>query len=148
MAKTKTKPTEVSVESFLNRVDNADRRADAITMLELMKEITSEPAKMWGPSIVGFGTYHYVYESGHEGDICLAGFSPRKNALVVYFNGGFEERFAKELKTLGKAKTSKGCLYIKKLSDVDLSVLRQMIQANIAHHVGLAIKQGNTKTRK
>jgi hypothetical protein len=133
MPETKTKPTAASVDSFLNGVADLQQRADAFQLLEIMKEITGHQPKMWGPSIVGFGEYHYVYESGHEGDICLTGFSPRKDALTVYFMAGFEERFAAQLKKLGKVKTSKACLYIKKLADVDLAVLREMIRANLAH---------------
>ena len=131
MAELKTKPTAVSVDAFLNAVPDEQKRADAFTILEMMSDITGEAPKMWGPSIVGFGQYHYVYDSGHEGDCCLAGFSPRKDALTIYFNAGLQERFASELKKLGKAKASKGCLYIKKLADVDLDVLRAMIRANI-----------------
>ena len=88
--------------------------------------------------MVGFGDYHYVYASGHEGDTFLTGFSPRKDALVLYFNAGLQERFAAELAKLGKAKASKGCLYIKKLADVDLAVLREMIKQNVAHLTGMA----------
>ena len=138
MAEPKTKPTEVSVESFLKGVTDAQQREDAYRILEIMKEITAEPPRMWGPSIVGFGKYHYVYASGREGDTCLTGFSPRKDALTLYFMAGLEERFAVQLKKLGKVKTSKGCLYIKKLADIDLAVLRDMIQANVAYLVGLS----------
>jgi hypothetical protein len=133
MAQVKTKKTEASVDSFLNSVADAQQRQDAFKVLAIMKEITGQPPTMWGPTIVGFGEYHYVYASGHEGDICLTGFSPRKGALTLYFMAGLEERFASQLKKLGKAKTSKACLYIKKLADVDLAVLREMIQANVAH---------------
>jgi hypothetical protein len=138
MVKPKTKPTEVSVESFLNAVANVQRRADSFQMLEIMQEITGQPPRMWGPTIVGFGAYHYVYASGHEGDTCLTGFSPRKDALVLYFTAGLQERFAAELQKLGKARASKGCLYIKQLADVDLAVLRDMIRANVAHLTALA----------
>src|SRR5947209_12024065 len=133
MAELKTKATEVSVDSFLNGVADAQRRADAFTLVKIMKDITGMPPKMWGPTMVGFGEYHYVYASGHEGDACLTGFSPRKDALVVYFTAGLQERFGVELQTLGKAKVTKGCLYIKRLADVDLAVLRDMIRANVAH---------------
>jgi hypothetical protein len=138
MAQVKTKKTEASVDSFLNSVADAQQRLDAFKVLEIMKEITGELPKMWGPTIVGFGEYHYVYASGHQGDICLTGFSPRKGALTLYFMAGLEERFASQLKKLGKAKSSKGCLYIKKLADVDLAILREMIQANVAHLAGLS----------
>ena len=132
MAKLKTQPTEASVDSFLNRIADVQQRADAFQMLEIMKEITGKPPKMWGQAMVGFGEYHYVYASGHEGDTFLTGFSPRKGALTVYFMPGLEERFAAELQKLGKFKTGKGCLYIKKLEDVDLAVLRDMIRSNVA----------------
>jgi hypothetical protein len=133
MPEPKTKPTEVSVESFLNGVADDLRRADAWQMLEIMKEITGLTPRMRGPTMVGFGEYHYRYASGHEGDTFLTGFSPRKNALTLYFMAGLQERFGEELRKLGKAKASKGCLYIKKLADVDLAVLRKMIRANVAH---------------
>jgi len=133
MSEPKTKPTGADVRSFLNGVADAQQREDAFRILELMREITGESARMWGPTIVGFGTYHYVYASGHEGDSCLTGFSPRKGALVIYFNAGLEERFAAELARLGKVKTSKSCLYIKKLADVDVNVLGKMIRANVAY---------------
>jgi hypothetical protein len=148
MAETKTKPTGVSVADFLNGVPDAQRHADAEQMLEIMQEITGEPPKMWGPSIVGFGEYHYVYDSGHEGDICLTGFSPRKDALVLYFNAGLQERFAKELEKLGKAKASKGCLYIKKLADIDLTVLKGMLRANVAHLGTLAKPKSQPAPKK
>jgi hypothetical protein len=131
MAELKTKKTAVSVDSFLNAVADAQQRADAYSILEMMKEITGEEPRMWGPSIVGFGDYHYVYESGREGDVCLTGFSPHKSALVIYFNAGFFEQVGPTLKKLGKCKTSKGCMYIKKLADVDLAVLRELVQANV-----------------
>ena len=148
MAETKTKPTAVSVDSFLNAVADAQQREDALKIAALMKKITGKPAKMWGPSIVGFGEYHYVYESGREGDACLTGFSPRKGALVLYFMAGLEERFAALLEKLGKVKTSKGCLYIKKLADVDLGVLREMIEINVAHLQGQSTPKSEAKPRK
>jgi hypothetical protein len=133
MAETKTKPTAVSVEAFLDAVPDVQKRADSYVLLKMMQEITGEKPKMWGPSIVGFGQYHYVYASGHEGDMCRTGFSPRKAALTIYFMAGLEARFASQLKKLGKHKASKACLYIKKLADVDLVVLREMIEANLKH---------------
>jgi hypothetical protein len=136
MAEPKTKPTAVSIDSFLAGVADAQKREDAFRLVEMMMDITGEPPRMWGPSIVGFGQYHYVYDSGHEGDICLAGFSPRTNALVIYFNAGLEERFGPQLEKLGKFKASKSCLYIKKLADVDVAVLRAMIKANVAQLAG------------
>jgi Domain of unknown function (DU1801) len=138
MAEAKTKPTAASVTAFLGAVPSEQRRADAIRMAEIMEDIMGQPPKMWGPTMVGFGDYHYVYDSGHEGDTFLTGFSPRKEALVLYFMAGLQERFAAELQKLGKAKVSKGCLYIKKLTDVDLGVLTDMIRANVAHLAGIA----------
>jgi hypothetical protein len=141
MAKPKTKVTEASVDSFLAGVADEQRRADAFRILEIMQEITGQPPRMWGATMVGFGDYHYVYASGHEGDTFLTGFSPRKDALVLYFTAELQERFAAELEKLGKAKASKGCLSIKKLADVDLAVLRDMIRANVAHLAALAKPQ-------
>jgi hypothetical protein len=132
MAEQKTKPTAVSVEAFLNGVADAQRRQDALTILEIMKEITGEPPRMWGPTMVGFGEYHYVYASGREGDTFVTGFSPRKDALTLYFMFGLE-RLAPLIQKLGKVKTSKGCLYIKKLADIDLTVLRDMIREQMVH---------------
>src|SRR5262245_62290611 len=106
MAEPKTKPTEAGVDSFLNGVADVQRRADAFRVLEIMKEITGQPPRMWGPTMVGFGEYHYVYASGHEGDTFLTGFAPRKDALALYFTAGLQERFAAELAKLGKAKAS------------------------------------------
>jgi hypothetical protein len=138
MAKPKTRVSEASVDSFLNGIADVRQRADAFQLLEIMKEITGKQPKLWGPTMVGFGEYHYVYDSGHEGDSFLAGFSPRKSALVVYVTAGLEERFATRLPKLGKVKTSKGCLYIKRLADVDLAVLRDMIWENVAHLVAIS----------
>lgn len=122
----KTKPTRASVESFINSVDNETRRLDAISLLNLMKRITGEPPKMWGPSIIGFGEYHYKYDSGREGDFLIVGFSPRKANLAIYVLGslGPDEPL---LKKLGKHKTGAGCLYVNKLADIDLKVLEQLI---------------------
>lgn len=131
MAEQKTKKTGVSVEAFLKKGADEQQREDAFAILALMKELTGLEPKMWGPSIVGFGEYHYKYASGHEGDCCLIGFSPRKGNLSLYFMPGLE-RFEAQLKRLGKYKTGKACLYIKKLADVDLAVLREMIQAGFA----------------
>ena len=143
MHKLTTKKTAVSVDSFLDKVANAEQRADAYTVVELMKDLTGEEPRMWGPSIVGFGEYHYVYESGHEGDTCLTGFSPRKAALTIYFYAGFAQDAAL-LKKLGKCKTSKGCLYVKKLADIDLAILRQMIETNITRIKKLITQKANT----
>jgi hypothetical protein len=131
MAELKTKKTAVNVDSFLNAVADARQREDSFRLVELMKEITGEEPKMWGPSIVGFGEYHYVYESGHEGDMCLTGFSPRKGNFVLYAMNCLYPQSAAQIKKLGKVKATKGCLYIKKLADVDLKVLREMIEGSI-----------------
>ena len=124
MAETKTKPTGVSVDAFLDAVANPVRRADGKALRAMMEQVTSEPAVMWGPSIVGFGSYHYRYATGHEGDSPRAGFSPRSANLVLYV-GGFPE-YEALLARLGKHKQSKACLYLNKLADVDLGVLEEI----------------------
>lgn len=130
MAELKTKPTAVSVESFLDKVADAQQREDSFKVLAMMKEITGLKPKMWGPSIIGFGEYHYKYASGHEGDCCLTGFSPRKGSLSLYIMPGFE-RYTHLLKRLGKHKTGKSCLYVKRLADIDVAVLREMIETGL-----------------
>jgi len=124
-------PTSADVDAFLEAVPDANRRADANALLELMRSVTGEPPVMWGPSIVGFGSYHYRYESGRTGDAPLAGFSPRKANLVVYLVGGFEDRYPKLLEQLGPHTTGKACLYLKRLGDVDLDVLRQLVERSM-----------------
>ncbi|MBI3824314.1 MAG: DUF1801 domain-containing protein [Planctomycetes bacterium] len=131
MAELKTKKTNVSVEGFLKKVAIPQEREDAFTILAMMKDITGLEPKMWGPSIVGFGEYHYKYASGHEGDCARIGFSPRKGQMSLYFMPGVC-KFDDYLKRLGKHKTGKACLYIKKLADVDLAVLREMIEVGYA----------------
>ncbi len=126
MAENKTKATNVSVESYLSSIEGESRRKDCEVLTKLMSKVTKQEPKMWGTSIVGFGSYHYKYESGREGDAPLAGFSSRKGDITLYLASGFpgqEELLAK----LGKHKTGKGCLYIRKLSDVDLKTLEQLI---------------------
>lgn len=125
MAETKTKPTPVNVADFIDAVENPVRRDDAKTVCAMLERITGEPPKMWGPSIVGFGSYHYKYDSGHEGDMCRLGFSPRKAELVLYILTDSDGE-AEKLARLGKHKTGKSCLYIKKLSDVDMAVLEEL----------------------
>jgi hypothetical protein len=125
----KTLPTENSVKAFLDSVPDEKKRGDCFIALQLMEEATGYPAKMWGPSIVGFGSYHYKYESGHEGDAPLAGFSPRKEAITFYVMAGSDQQDAL-LNKLGKHKTGKGCLYIKKLEDVDTTVLKELVIAS------------------
>jgi hypothetical protein len=130
MAELKTKPTGVAVDAFLEAVPNPQRREDGKALREMFERISGEPAVMWGPSIVGFGEYHYRYASGHEGDMCRIGFSPRSTELVLYI-GATHPDGADLLARLGKHKTGKGCLYIKKLSDVDGEVLELMIAAEL-----------------
>lgn len=126
MAEMKTKVNDASVEDFLSGVAHAQRRADAFAVLKMMKAVTGKKPKMWGPTIVGFDRYHYTYESGREGDICMVGFSPRSQALTLYLMSGFPGREAL-LKKLGKHTTGKGCVYIRKLAEVDLGVLKTMV---------------------
>ena len=130
MAELKTKLNDGSVEGFLNTVEDEQKRKDSFALLKMMGEISGEPAKMWGKDIVGFGTYHYVYASGREGDWMLSGFSPRKASLSIYLMAGFDQ-LGDELTALGKHKSSKGCLYVKRLSDIDDKVLRKMIKKSI-----------------
>ena len=130
MAELKTKPTEISVEAFLDAVPDETRREDAKAVCTMMARVTGEAPKMWGPSIVGFGSYRYTYDSGHSGEMCRIGFSPRKAQLVLY--GGFLRDEAL-LAKLGKHDTGKGCLYIKKLANVDMAVLEAMAGAAWAY---------------
>lgn len=130
MAELKTKLNDSSVEQFLNSIEDVQKRADSLKILSIMEEITGEPAKMWGASIIGFGTYHYKYDSGREGDAMLVGFSPRKQALTLYMMAG-NNKFEKELLNLGKHKIGKSCLYIKKLEDINEDVLLSMIKKSI-----------------
>ena len=131
MSDNKTKPTKVSVAAFIGKLTEPTRRADAKALVKMMQSATGEKPKMWGPSIVGFGSYHYKYESGREGDMPLIGFSPRKAATVLYNMTGFSDSEAL-LAKLGKHTTGKGCLYIKKLADVDQKVLEAMVAKSIA----------------
>jgi hypothetical protein len=128
MAKNKTAATAKSVDDFVAAIDNEATRDDVNTLIKIFKGITGFEAKMWGPSIIGFGTHHYKYESGHEGDMPLACFSPRKTSIVLYLSS-FEKK-DDLLKKLGKHKASKGCVYIKKLEDVDVDVLKKMVMAS------------------
>lgn len=132
MSELKTRKNDASVLDFLKAVQHEKRRRDSLRMLEIMKEVTGEEAVMWGPSIVGFGSYHYVYKSGREGDWMLTGFSPRKQALTLYIMSGFD-RFDELMEKLGTFTTGKSCLYVKNLEDIDESVLRELIQASIEH---------------
>jgi len=132
MTELKTKPTDKNVKEFLNRVENPRRRDDSFKVLKLMREITQEEPIMWGDSIVGFGSYHYKYASGREADWLQIGFSPRKQALTVYIMDGFE-KYENLLKKLGKYKTGKSCLYINKLEDVNIPVLKELMSESVEH---------------
>jgi hypothetical protein len=133
MAEQKTKPTEQSVERFLeNNATDSGVQKDCLILIGLMTKITGMAPKMWGTTIIGFGQYHYKYASGHEGDICIAGFSPRKQNLSLYVLAGFPGQ-DELLKKLGKHKAGVGCLYIKKLEDVDLAVLELLIIKSVAY---------------
>jgi uncharacterized protein YdhG (YjbR/CyaY superfamily) len=127
MAENKTKQTEALVKKFIESIPDEQKRKDAFVILELMQRATKLEAKMWGTAIVGFGSVHYKYESGREGDICLMGFSPRKQNISLYLPGG-HPAYATELKKLGKHETGKGCLYINKLGDVDTAVLKKIFE--------------------
>ena len=124
-------PSSADVDGFIDAVANETRRSDARALCELMTSVTGEPPVMWGASIVGFGSYHYRYESGRTGDAPVTGFAPRKTNLVVYLVGGFEDRYPKLLERLGPHTTGKACLYLKRLADVDLHVLRQLIKRSV-----------------
>ena len=128
MAELKTKKNDASVIDFINAVEHEGKRKDAFEILEMMKEITGDSAKMWGPSIIGFGDLRYKYASGREGDWMRVGFSPRKAKISLYISGCDISMHEDSLKRLGKHKTGKGCLYINKLSDVDKNVLKEMIK--------------------
>jgi Domain of unknown function (DU1801) len=126
MAELKTKPSDASVTAFLDKIQDEEKRKDSFEILKLMRQATRQEPKMWGSSIIGFGSYHYKGASGREGDWMLTGFSPRKQNLTLYLMGGFDSH-KDLLKKLGKYKTSVGCLYIKKLDDVDKKVLKELI---------------------
>jgi len=137
MAELKTKLNDASIEDFLNKVDDKQKREDSFEIVKMMKQVTKEEPKMWGPAIIGFGSYHYKYESGREGDAPQIGFSPRKQNLTLYIGLGSETENPL-LKKLGKYTTGKGCLYIKKLTDVDKKVLQDLITESFkkAHRSG------------
>ncbi|MFW6069290.1 MAG: DUF1801 domain-containing protein [Chloroflexota bacterium] len=132
MSDLKTKPTDESVTAFLDSVEDEKKREDSYAVMDLMREVTGEAPKMWGDSIVGFGSYHYRYESGREGDWFLVGFAPRKRNLSLYIMSGFEE-YDDLLDELGKHKTGKSCLYINRMDDVDEDVLRRLVRQSVAH---------------
>jgi len=132
MAELKTKVNDASVEAFLDGITHERRRAEAKQVCAMMAEVTGAPPKMWGEAIIGFGSYHYTYESGRSGGWFLVGFSPRKTSLTLYIMAGFGEYEALTAR-LGKHKTGKSCLYINKLADVDLAVLRELVDESVAH---------------
>lgn len=131
MAENKTKPTAASVDAFIEGVESAAKREDARVLDALFRKVTGEQAVMWGPTIVGYGSYHYVYDSGHEGDMCRVGFSPRKAKHSLYLlncgKDGDDTGHVALLARLGKHKRGAGCLYVNKLADIDLGVLEEMI---------------------
>ena len=128
MADNKTKPTKISVAAFIDAITDKDRRADAKALVKLMQKASGEKPTMWGPSIIGFGSHHYVYDSGREGDMPVVAFSPRKAATVLYGLSSSEALLPK----LGKHTRGKGCVYIKKLADVDQKVLEAMVVKSVA----------------
>lgn len=131
MAKNKTSETEISVIDFINTfVEDEAKRNDAFKLVQIMQEVSGFEPKMWGPSIIGFGSYHYKYASGHEGDAPLAGFSPRKAAISLYVYLPEENRM-ELLSKLGKHKPAKGCIYIKKLSDINVEILKEMVSSSV-----------------
>ena len=126
----KTKATETGFAAFIDAVADEKQRADAYKIVEMMERLSGHPPKMWGPSIIGFGSYHYKYASGHEGDMARIGFSPRKSNIVLYITDGFAN-YAELMTKLGKHKLGKSCLYIKRLSDVDEVVLEQLCSESL-----------------
>jgi hypothetical protein len=130
MAENKTVQTDQSVQKFLKGVADKEKRLDCQTLVALMQKVTGEPPRMWGSSIVGFGSYHYKYESGREGDMPLVGFSPRKQNLTLYLMGVFEEH-EQLMNKLGKYTTGKGCLYVKRLEDVDMPALEKLVKGAV-----------------
>jgi len=130
MAELKNRKNDNDVIEFLNRIDNEQRKQDCFKLLELFREITDETPKMWRSSIIGFGSYHYKYESGREGDWFLTGFSPRKSNLSIYITSGFKKNEA-IMENLGTYKTGSSCLYIKKLSDIDLEKLKTLVEKSV-----------------
>jgi len=132
MATLKTQPNHQSVKEFLGTIDDKQQRKDALRIVEIMKKISDETPQMWGDSIIGFGSYHYRYASGREGDWFLTGFSPRKNKLSLYIMAGFSQ-YESLLQQLGKYKTGKSCLYIRRLADVNEDVLQELIHQSLTY---------------
>ena len=132
MAEIKTKATKVSVKKFIDAVEDEQKRKDSYVLVDIMKRITKEEPKMWGPSIIGFGKYEYRYESGHGGEMCITGFSPRKAAFSIYLLAG-PDKSPELMKKLGKYKMGKACLYVKRLSDIDVKVLEELIKVSVKY---------------
>ena len=130
MAEAKTRPTDASVDDYLDGVTPEKKRVDSFVLREMMARASGYPPRMWGESMVGYGAYHYTYASGHEGDYFVTGFAPRKQNLVVYIMPGFSQ-FGRQMKRLGKYKTGKSCLYINKLADVDMDVLEEIVRLSV-----------------
>lgn len=134
MTENKTQPTDASVDEFIAAA-SPEKKSDSERLIAILQDITGEKPVLWGPSIIGFGRYHYEYDSGHEGDSVLIGFSPRKRELVIYIMPGFDS-FQALLAKLGKHKAGKSCLYIKRLSDIDLKVLTELMAESVKHMLG------------
>ena len=132
MAELKTQKNDASVEDFLNGVEDEKKREDSLKILDLMREVTGDEPAMWGSSIIGFGSYRYKYASGREGEWFLTGFSPRKQNLTLYIMSGFDQ-YDSLLANLGKHSTGKSCLYVKKLEDIDLTTLKEMVKMSVDH---------------
>ena len=132
MAENKTVKTRASVDEFMEAVENKRRREDGLVLMEMMRDVTGLEPEMWGPSIVGFGSYHYKYDSGREGDMPLTGFSPRNRSLSLYIMSGFDE-YDELMSKLGKHRKGASCLYINKLADVDMGVLRELVTQSVDH---------------
>ena len=132
MSELKTKKNKASIKDFLDKIEDDKKRQDSYAIHKLMQDVTGDDGAMWGAAIVGYGSYHYQYASGQEGDWMATGFSPRKNALTIYIMSGFE-KFDALMSKLGKFKTGKSCLYVKKLEDIDTVVLKELVQKSVNH---------------
>ena len=142
MAELKTNPSDISVEALLDAIPDETRRSDCRTIAKLMEKLTGSKPQLWGASIVGFGTYHYRYASGREGDWFITGFAPRKNDLTLYILSGFT-RFEDLMSRLGRHKTGKSCLYIRRLEDIDMKVLEELIRESVDH-----VRQNNASSSR
>lgn len=146
---TEAKPMDEGVKSFLDAIPEEQKKADSYALVEMMQDVTGKPPRMWGSSMVGFGEYHYEYSSGHQGDCFVVGFAPRKTALTIYLTCDIEADLGAFLKMLGKFKTGKGCLYVKRLAEIDLAVLRRMIETVAQKSSTLAaVKDKGAKSKR